>query len=53
MNQFQLDVNDLLAAKDEILTAANRELAIAVARGNALLRENESLKKRLEEVKEE
>ena len=35
---FQLDVQDLLAAKDELLMSAQRELAIAVARGNMLLR---------------
>ena len=49
---FQLDVQDLLAAKDELLMSAQRELAIAVARGNMLLRKIAELEAR-PEVKDE
>ena len=47
---FQLDVQDLLNAKDELLMSAQRELAIAVARGNALLRKNTALSARIAEL---
>ena len=46
-NTLQLDVQDLLNAKDELLMSAQRELALAVARGNALLRKNTALSERI------
>ena len=50
---FQLDVQDLLNAKDELLMSAQRELAIAVARGNMLLRKIAELEERMPDVKDE
>ena len=41
----QINVNDLISAYSEMLASAHRELALAVARGNGLLRENAELKK--------
>lgn len=49
-NTLQLDVQDLLNAKDELLMSAQRELALAVARGNALLRKNTALSARIAEL---
>ena len=47
---FQLDVQDLLNAKDELLMSAQRELAIAVARGNAMIRQIATLEARIAEL---
>ena len=47
---FQLDVQDLLNAKDELLMSAQRELAIAVARGNAMIRQIATLEARVAEL---